>query len=94
MERHPCTPERDGLAVADRLCRTGEAFAVAQAHEIERLLRGKHGAMAGPRVVAMRVGDDSFFHCPRRIDMEAADPAADPGGCSQQDVFGPHGSEI
>jgi hypothetical protein len=28
------------------------------------------------------VRNDSFFHCRRRIDMEAADPAADPGGCS------------
>ena len=55
-------PSVDGLAVADRLRRAGEVLAVAQPHQVERLLRGQHRAVAGAGMVGMAVGD----HAPCR----------------------------
>jgi len=94
MEGHPCAAERDGLAVPDRLHGACEIFAVAQAHEVERLLSSKHGAVPGTRVIGVAVSDHSFVNRARGVDMEAADLAADAGGRSQENIFGTHGLEI
>ena len=48
MEGHARAAERDGLAIADGLRRAGEILAVAQPHDVERLLRGQHRAVARP----------------------------------------------
>ena len=90
MEAHLRAAERDGLAIADRLRRPGEALAVAQAHDVERLLRRQHGAMAGPRVVGMAVRNQGLLDRAGRIDVEAAGLAADPGRGRDEDVFGAH----
>src|SRR5262249_20538458 len=93
-EGHPCAAERDSLAITDCLRRGGEVFAVAQTHEIERLLGAENGAVAGARVIGMGVGDHSFVHRTWWLDMEAANLAATPGGRSHENVFGAHGLEI
>ena len=94
VEGHACGPKRDGLAVPDGLHGTCETFAVVQAHEIECLLSGKHGAVSGPRVIGVAVSDHSFVHGARRVDMEAANLAANAGGRSQENIFGTHDLEI
>ncbi len=66
MEGHARAAERDGLAVADRLRRAGEILAVAQPHQVERLLRRQHRAVAGARVVGMAVRDQRLVDRPRR----------------------------
>src|SRR5262245_65987866 len=88
MEGHPCAPERDGLAVPDRLRGARKIFAVAQAHEVERLVSGKHGAMPRTRVIGVAVRDHSFVHRARGVDMEAANLAANAGRRSQENSFG------
>src|SRR5262249_7472325 len=80
--------------ITDWLRRGGEVFAVAQTHEIERLLGAKNSAVAGARVIGMAVCDHSFVHRTRRIDMEAANLAANTGGRSHENVFGAHGLGI
>ena len=94
MQRHPCAPEREGLAIADRLRRDGEGLAVTQAHQVERLLRGKHRAVAGARVVGMTMRDHSLVHGPCRVDMESADFAVYASGRRQENIFGAHLLEI
>ena len=82
--------EVERFAVADRLRRAGEILAVAQAHDVERLLRRQHGAMAGAGVVGMAVRDQRLLDRPGRIDVKAAGLAADAGRGRNQDVFGTH----
>src|SRR5262245_42808155 len=94
VECHPCAPERNGLAVADRLRRGGEVRAIAQEHEIERFLGGEHRAMASARMVGVAMCDHSLVHRLRGIDMETADFAVHAGGRRQEDIFGPHWLEI
>src|SRR4029450_2673057 len=94
MEGHPYAAERHGLAVTDRLGRGGEVFSVSQAHQIERLLGGKHRAVAGARVVGMAVCDERFVHRARGVDIKAADLAAEAGGGPQENIVGAHGLEI
>ena len=60
------------LAVADRLRGAGEIVAVAQPHQVERLLRRQHRAVAGARVVGVAVRDHGLVHRPGRIDVEPA----------------------
>ena len=68
--------------------------AVAQPHQVERLLRRQHRAVARPRMVGMAVGDHGLVDRPRRVDMEAAGLAAQAGRRRRQQVFGTHGAEI
>ena len=90
MESHRRAIELDGLAIAYGLRRSGEIFAIAQSHEIERFPGGEHGAMAGAGVVGVAVGNHGFVHRLRWIDMEPAEPAAQAGGRRQQNVLGAH----
>ena len=90
-----CAPPRlDALAVADRLGRAGEILAVAQPHEIERLLRRQHRAMTGARMVGMAVRDQRLFDRPGRVDVEVAELAAHAGGRRRENVFGTHRRQI
>ena len=82
--------ERQRLAVADRLRAAGEILAVAQPHDVERLLRRQHGAVAGARVVGMAMGDQRLLHRPGRVDVEAAGLAAHAGRRRHENVFGAH----
>ncbi len=90
MERHRRAAEREALAVADRLRRAGEILAVAQPHQVERLLRRQHRAVAGAGMVGMGMRDQRPLDRPRRVDMEAAALAADAGRRRHQDVFRTH----
>ena len=92
MEGHARAVERQRLAVADRLRAAGEILAVAQPHEVERFLRREHGAVAGPRVVGMAVGDERLLHRPGRVDVKAAELAAHARWRREEDVFRPHRS--
>ena len=94
MEGHPGAVERHALAIADRLRGAREILAVAQPHEVERLLRGEHRAMAGARMVGMAMRDHGLLDRPGRVDVEAAGLAAHAGGRRQQDVFGTHRPQI
>ena len=90
VERDGDAVERDALAIGDGLRRAGEVLAVAQPHQIERLLRRQHGAVAGAGVVGMRVRDQRPLDRTRRVDVEAAALAAHAGRRRHQDVFGAH----
>ena len=90
VEAHLRAAERERLAVADDLRRAGETLAVAQAHDVERLLRRQHGAVPGARVVGMAVGDQGLLDRAGRIDVEAAGLAAHAGRGRDEDVFGTH----
>ena len=88
-------PRLTTFAVADRLRRAGKILAVAQPHQVERLLRRQHRAVAAAGMVGMGVGDQRALDWARRIDMKGTELAAYAGGRRQEDVFRPHGeSEI
>ena len=91
MQTHFRVAKRDGLAIAGSLRRSGKILAVAQPHEVERLLRRQHRAVAGTRVVGMAVGDHGLVHRTGRIDKKTAAFAAHAGRCRHQNVFGAHG---
>ncbi len=82
--------EVDGFAIFDGLGAPGEIIAIAQPHDVERLLRGQDGAMAGAGMVRMAMGDECLVHRPRRVDVELAALAAHAGRGGQEDVFGTH----
>ena len=64
------------LAGADRLLRVARpALAHARPHDGQRLGRRQDGAVAGPGVVGMAVGDHRAFHRAHRVDGEAAGQA-------------------
>ena len=90
MEAHLPPPRVDALAIADRLRGAGEILAVAQAHDVERFPRRQHGAVAGARVIGMAMRDQRLLDWPRRIDVKAAELAADAGRGRGEDVFGTH----
>ena len=90
MERHFGAAEFDALAIGRRLRRAGEILAVAQPHQVERLLRRQHRAMAGAGMVGMGVRDQRPLDRPRRVDMEGAKLAADAGRRRHQYVFRSH----
>src|SRR5262249_43972193 len=94
MQAHARAAERHRLAVAHRLRGAGEIFAVAQPHQVERLRRSQHRAMARARVVGMAVGDYGLVDWPGWIDVEAAKLAAYAGGGRNEDIFRPHSSKI
>ncbi len=77
MKRGADAVERDALAVADGLRAAGEVLAVAQPHDVERLLRGEHRAVTGARVVRVAMRDQRPLDRAGRVDVEAAGFAAD-----------------
>jgi hypothetical protein len=80
----------DRLTVGNRLRAAGEILAIAQPHQVERFASGEHGAVAGARVIRMRVRDQRFLDRARRIDVEPARLATQAGGCGNQNIFRPH----
>ncbi len=92
MERHLGAAQGECLARLCHLRGSGEIVAVAQPHQVERLLRGQHRAMARPGVIGVAVGDHGLVDRPRRIDMEAAGLAAHARRRRRQKLFGAHGT--
>ena len=90
MEGDRHAVQGDGFAIANGLRRAGKILAVAQPHQIERLLRGQHRAVAGAGMVGMGMRDQRPLDNPRRVDMKAARLAAQAGRRRHQDVFGTH----
>src|SRR4051812_23989641 len=93
MERQLGAAQSERLAGLCHLRGTGEIVAVAEPHQVERLLRGQHRAVARPRVVGVAVGDHGLVDRTRRIDMETADLAAHAGRRRRQKLFGAHCTE-
>ena len=82
--------EADAFSVARRLDRAGKILAIAQPHEIERLLCGQHRAMPGARMIGMGMRDQRALDRTGGVDMEAAELAAHTGRRQHQDVFRTH----
>ena len=72
MEGDRDAVELDRLAEHRLLRRAGKIRAIAQRHDVERLARRQHRAMAGAGVVGMAVRDQRPRHRPHRIDEEIA----------------------
>src|ERR1700730_3620803 len=79
MKRHRYAVKPDDLAVADRLRRPGEIFAVAKPHQIQGFGCRQYCLVAGPGVVGMRMGDERSGDRADRIDVECARWAMEPG---------------
>ena len=77
-----------------RLRRAGEILAVAQRHDVERLARRQHLAMAGARMVGMAVRDQRALDRPHRIDEEVAGRAAKPLRAGLKQVARAHAGKI
>ena len=90
MKRYLHAAEVDGFAIAYRLRGAGEILAITQPHHVEGFFGGQHRAVAGPCVIRMGVRNQRPFHRPGRIDMKAANFAADTGRGRQQDVLRSH----
>jgi hypothetical protein len=60
------------FAITHRLRAAGEAIAIAQPHQVDGLCRGEHGAMAGPGMIGMAVGNHGLVYRPRRVDVKTA----------------------
>ncbi len=88
MKTDADTIEFDGFAEFRNLCFAGEIRAVAQAHDVERLLRRHDLAMAGSCMVRVAVG----YQCPvdraHGIDIEITGGRIEPGWCGAQESFG------
>ena len=91
MERDAHAAERHAFAIADRLRRAGEILAVAQPHQVERLLRRQHRAVAGARMVGMAVRDQRLARTGRVGSMwKPPRLQHTPAGVGIEDVFGTH----
>src|ERR1043166_7599894 len=94
MERHRDAIEPHRLAIPNSLRRAREIFAIAQPHQVERFLRRQYRAMAGPRVIRMAMRDQRLVDGACRIDVKAADLAAQADGRWFQQLFGAHAPQI
>ncbi len=94
MEGHGRAAQVHAFAIPDGLRGAGEAFAVTKPHDVERLLRGEHRAMAGTGVVGMTMGDHGLVHRTGGIDMKAAELAAHARRARQQNLLGTHPRQI
>jgi hypothetical protein len=80
----------DALAEGGGLRRAAEILAVADLHDVERLTRRQHGAMAGTGVVGMAMGDERPRHGADGIDVEIAGGAIEAGGRRFEELLGLH----
>ena len=64
--------DRDSLSQPGGLRRAGKIVAIAQAHNVERLLRRHNVAMSGAGMVGVAMGDQRALDGPDRIDEEIA----------------------
>jgi len=80
--------EIDAFPVRERLGAAGEIRAIAQPHQIKRLLRRQYGAMAGTGVVGMSMGNNGALDGPRGVDMESTELAANARRRGDKNVLG------
>ena len=72
-QAHIHVADAQGFPRRQRLLpRAGLARPHAHIHQRQRLTRGQHGVVAGPRVVGMGVRDHSPRHRAHRVDVEVA----------------------
>ena len=90
MEADGYTIELHGLAIAHHLRAAGEIVAVAQAHDVEGLLRCQDGAVPGTRMVGVAMRDEGLFDRTGRIDVEATGLATHTRWRRDQDIFRAH----
>src|SRR5689334_13554509 len=90
VETHPRVVELQVLAIADNLRAAGKTFAIAQTHDVKRLLSRQHRAMTCASVVGMTVRNEGSLDGPDRIDMEGAGSAANARWSRYQDIFDAH----
>ncbi len=77
----------DRIAKCGSLRFAGEMRAIAQAHNVERLLRRHHLLMAGACMVRMTVSDECAIYGAHRIDIEIAGGRIEAGRCRAQKSF-------
>ncbi len=94
VKTHADTIDFDGFAKLCSLCFTGEIRAVAQAHDVERLLRRHHLAVAGAGMVGMAMGDQCTLDGTNRIDMEITGRGIEAGRRRTQQSFGTFQQDI
>ena len=90
MQAYAGAADFDAFAVTHGLRRAHEIRAETQPHDIERFLRGEHGAMTRACMVAMAMGNHGLVNRTRRIDMEATERAVHPALRRQNNVLQPH----
>ena len=90
MEGDRDAVERDRLAKRGRLRRAGKTLAVAQRHDVERLPRRQHRAMAGAGMVGMAMRDQRPVDRPHRVDEEIAGRAVEAFRPGMEQVAGAH----
>src|SRR5690242_20173200 len=90
MEFYPDFAEPDLLAITNRLRAACKVLAIAQPHDVERLLRRQHRAMAGARMVGVAVRNHGALDRAHRIDVEVARFAAEAGGDGGEEVLRTH----
>jgi len=78
----------DALRPLGGLAAAREILAVAQRHDVQRLPRRHHRAVAGAGMVGMAVGHKGARHRAEGVDMETARGAVKPGPGRMDDFLG------
>lgn len=78
------------LAECDRLLAAAEILTITDAHDIQRLARGQHRAMASAGVIGMTMGDERPRHGPHGIDIKITRRAIKALGRGIQELFRLH----
>jgi hypothetical protein len=90
VEPHRHILDADLFAKTRGLGRTGMIRAIADRHDVERLGRCQHMAMAGTGMIGMAMGDQRPVDAANRIDEEIAGRAVKPFGAGNEQHFGSH----
>src|SRR6516225_9287752 len=85
--------DQQDLAAGERLQDAARPLAIARLHDRDRLGRRQHLLVAGASVVAVPMGDDGARPRPRRIDVEVARLAVEPGRRRHDPGLGPRRSD-
>src|SRR5204862_4243594 len=86
--------QRHRLAEDGRLRGPGKILAVAQSHNVERLLCGQHRAVAGAGMIGMAVRDQRPVDRPHRVDEEIAGWAIEAFWSGMEQIAGAHAVKI
>jgi hypothetical protein len=78
------------LAECHCLLAAAEILTVTDAHDIQRLARGQHRAMAGAGVIGMAMGDERPRHRAHGIDIKIARRTIETLGRGIQELFRLH----
>ena len=92
-ERNRDIADRHALAVGDGLAFLLRRSPEPHLHHAERLARGKHMVVPGPRMVGMAMGHDRALGAAIRVDMEAAGAAIEALAVNREpgfETFGGH----